>query len=116
MVAEIAKGAGQSAGSFADGLRVGTIAALFISDTLMQDLPGDPAKPMGDSPDCFEVSDSSGQAAVESLIETAFDLDRGVGRLIENAPHEPFPFGFETSRRPNCEVYGWGISAREGLR
>jgi hypothetical protein len=50
LVAKMAKCAGQSAGSFADGVRVGTVAALFISDTLMQDLAGDPDKADGRQP------------------------------------------------------------------
>src|SRR5208337_2971464 len=44
-------------------------------------------------PYCFEVSNSPGQTAVKSLIGTAFGVDRGVGRLVENAPHVAIAFG-----------------------
>src|SRR5437879_12139482 len=86
LVAKMAERADKSAGTLSDSLGVGAMSLFLVPDTLVQDLPCDPAEPMGDSPYCFEVSDSCGQTAVQSLIGTAFGLYRGVGRLIENAP------------------------------
>ena len=43
LVAEAAKVSDESAGTLADCLRIGAMAALFVSNTLVQDLPCDTA-------------------------------------------------------------------------
>jgi hypothetical protein len=93
LVPKIAESADQFAGALSDCLGVRTLPPFFVADTLIQDLPRDPAKSMGNSPYCFEVSNSPGQTAVKSLIGTAFGVDCGVGRLVENAPHVAIALG-----------------------
>ena len=76
---------------FPDHLRstaLGTVfgdgrSAFLIRDLVVQDLPHQAAEPVGDRPDRLGVSESDDQAPIHELEDTAFGLDRGIGRLIE---------------------------------
>src|SRR5437879_5406192 len=53
----------------------------------MQNLPDQPTKAMGNRPDGLWVPQARYQTAIHNLEDASFDLDRGVGTLIENASH-----------------------------
>jgi len=52
---------------------------------------------MGNRPDGLIMSQARDRAAIDSLEDTSFGPGRGVGRLVENAPHEGRPL-------PNIEA------------
>jgi len=64
----------------------------LITDPAMQNYPDQPAEPMGNRPDGLLVSQARHQAAIHDLEDASFDLDRGVGTLIENTPHVAVAF------------------------
>ncbi len=53
----------------------------------MQNDPDQATEPMGDGGDGLIVSQARHQSAIDDLENGSFRLDRGVGSLIENAPH-----------------------------
>jgi hypothetical protein len=61
-------------------------AAFLVTDPSVQNLPDEPAKAMGDYPDCLIVSEARYIPSVEDLEDASFVFDRRVGGLIENAP------------------------------
>ena len=69
---------------FADGR-----SAFLVPDALVQNLPDQTTQPMGNGPDGLRVPEARHQTSVGQLEDTAFGLDRRVGRLIEQASHLP---------------------------
>jgi hypothetical protein len=61
--------------------------SLFVTHTAMENDPDEAAKPMGNGPDRLIVSQARYQSAIEDLENGSFRLGRGVGSLIQNAPH-----------------------------
>ena len=53
----------------------------------MENDPDETAEPMGYSPDSLIVSQARYQSAIDNLENGSFRLGRGVGGLIQNAPH-----------------------------
>ena len=53
----------------------------------MQNHPDQSAELMGDSPDGLIVPQARQQPPVQDLEDTAFEFDRRVGTLAEEAPH-----------------------------
>ena len=86
---------------FADHLRRASVCALFrdgwaaffVGDTLVQDLPHEPAQPVGDGPDRLGVSEPNHESSIHELKDTPSGLDRRVGGLIEQATHLPIAMG-----------------------
>ena len=74
-------------------------ASFFVTDSLVQDLPDQAAKPMGNHSDRLIMPQPRHIAAIEDFEDASFLLDRGVGGLIENAAH-----GAVTLRRPVAVV------------
>src|SRR6516225_10157212 len=62
-------------------------ASFFVTDSLVQDLPDQAAKPMGIHSDRLIMPQPRHIAAIEGFEDASFLLDRGVGGLIENAAH-----------------------------
>jgi len=56
LVSEVAKFPKQFGRPFLDSSRVGSVPKLDVPDTLMQNLPGQPAEAMGYRPNRFVVS------------------------------------------------------------
>ena len=56
-------------------------------DSLVQNFPDEAAKAMGDYPDRLLVAQTRHIAAIENLKDASFVFNRGVGSLIEDAPH-----------------------------
>src|SRR5450631_2489907 len=88
-VPEAAEIANQPGGALASGLNGRLFTPFLVPDAFMQDLPCDPAKPMGHRPDGFEVSQPRDQTTVERLVDAAFGFDCRVGCLTENSSHVP---------------------------
>jgi hypothetical protein len=61
-------------------------APLLVADSLVQNLPDQAAKPMGNQSDRLLVPQARYIPAVEDLEDASFILDRGIGRLVEKAP------------------------------
>jgi hypothetical protein len=53
----------------------------------MENDPDEAAKPMGNGPDGLIVAQARYQSAIDNLENGSFRLGRGVGGLIQNAPH-----------------------------
>jgi hypothetical protein len=53
----------------------------------MENDPDEAAKPMGNGPDGLIVPQARYQSAIDDLEDGSFRLGRGVGSLIQNAPH-----------------------------
>jgi hypothetical protein len=53
----------------------------------MKNDPDETAKPMGNGPDGLIVSQARYQTAIDNLENGSFGLGRGIGSLIQNAPH-----------------------------
>jgi len=53
----------------------------------VQDDPDQPTKPMGNGSDGLFVSQARHQTAINNLEDASFNLNCGIGRLIENPPH-----------------------------
>jgi hypothetical protein len=62
-------------------------AAFFITDIVVQNLPDQPANPMRDGPDGLLVFQAHLQTAKHYFEYASFHFYRGVGSLIQNAPH-----------------------------
>jgi len=59
----------------------------------MENDPDEAAKPMGNGPDGLIVSQAGYQSATDNFENGALRLGRGVGRLIQNAPHVAVALG-----------------------
>src|SRR6516165_10634031 len=64
-------------------------ASFLVPDALVQDQPDQAAQPVGDQADRLLVPEPGHVAAIEELEEGAFGFRRGIGRLVEQAPHLP---------------------------
>src|SRR4029450_1187167 len=64
-------------------------ASFLVPDALMQDLPDQAAQPVGNHADRLVVPEPRDIAAIEDLEDGPFRFHRGVGRLVEQAPHLP---------------------------
>ena len=93
VVTEIPECLRELGGALAYGLRVGAESSFLISNALVQNLPCQPAEPIGDGPDRLVVPKPPDEAPVQSFKNAAFGLDRGVGHLIKDAPHGPVSLG-----------------------
>src|SRR4029453_10420243 len=62
-------------------------ASFLVPDALMQDLPDQAAQPVGNHADRLGVPEARDIAAIEDLEDRPFRFPRGVGRLVEQAPH-----------------------------
>ena len=119
LIPKAAQFSDQSVSAFLDRVRVGTIAAFFVVDTFMQNLPDDSAQAVSNGPDRLEMTPPWGQPPINtlplaftaalaawlrrrrmcllplgelSLVETsALPLDRG-----NTPPKRPFGRGRET--------------------
>ena len=58
----------------------------------MQNDPDQATEPVGDGADGLIVSSARHQSAIDDLENGSFRFDRGVGSLIENAPHVAVTF------------------------
>ena len=58
-------------------------APFFVTNSLMQDQPDQPALSMGDHPDGLIVSEARDRAAIHNFEDASFGSSCGVGRLIE---------------------------------
>lgn len=67
-------------------------ATFLVADALVENLPDQATKPMGHDSDRDVVAQARHVTPVEESEDTAFELDRRVGRLIENAPHMTVTF------------------------
>ncbi len=65
------------------GLRINRLPEFDESGSLVQDVPDDPAEPMGDGPDGLDVSESNNQALEQRLQAAAFGPGCGLGGLTE---------------------------------
>jgi DNA-binding winged helix-turn-helix (wHTH) protein len=65
-------------GLFGDGW-----APFFVTNSLVQDQPNQPALSMGNGPDGLVVSQARDRAAIHDLEDASFGSNSGVGRLIE---------------------------------
>src|SRR5215831_8130290 len=75
------------------GLLANRWAAFLVTDSPMQDLPDQAAKPVGDHTDRLIMPQARHIAAIEVLEDAPFVLDRRVGGLIEKAPQGAVPLG-----------------------
>ena len=64
-------------------------ASFLIPDALVQNQPDQAAQPVGDQADRLLVPEPRHLAAIEELEEGAVGFHRGIGRLVEQAPHLP---------------------------
>ena len=76
-----------SLGSFAN-----VRAAFLIMDALVEDLPNQATKPMGNHGDCLLMAHARYIAAVEDLKDASVPLGGGQSSLIEKAAHVPVAF------------------------
>jgi hypothetical protein len=58
-------------------------APFFVTKSLVQDQPNQPALSMGNGPDGLVVSQARDRAAIHDLEDASFGSNSGVGRLIE---------------------------------
>jgi hypothetical protein len=58
-------------------------APFFVTNSLVQDQPNQPALSMGNGPDGLVVSQARDRAAIDNLEDASFGLYGCVGRLIE---------------------------------
>ena len=65
-------------------------ASFLVTDFLVQNLPDQPTKPMGNRPDSLIVSEARHQTAIHHLEDTSLGFHRRVGSLVENASHGNF--------------------------
>src|SRR4029077_6304268 len=61
--------------------------SFFVTDSLVQDQPDQPTLSMGNRPDDLVMSQARDRAPIHNLEDASFGPGRGVGRLVENAPH-----------------------------
>src|SRR5207245_9954693 len=95
MVAEATELSAHFCSACPSGLLAYRRAPFVVTHTLMQNLPYKPTKTMGDCPDGLFETEARQQPPKHNLEDAAFDLDRGVGGLIEKTTHEAVTF-----RRP----------------
>src|SRR5713101_4191793 len=62
-------------------------APFIVTDSLVQNQPDEPTKPIANCADGLIVSQAWHQAAVHDFEDASFVLDRSICGLIENAPH-----------------------------
>src|SRR4029450_14086384 len=62
-------------------------ALFLVPKALVQDLPDQAAQPVGNHADRLVVPEPRDIAAIEDLEDRPFRFHRGVGRLVEQAPH-----------------------------
>ncbi len=93
LIAQSAKTARQSLGALAFGPGRGFAAGLHEAHSLMQNLPDQTAQAVGNGPDRALVAETRQQTTEHGLEMAAVFLDRGVGRLIENAAQVAVAFG-----------------------
>ena len=76
-----------------DDLRTTVGTAFLVGNALVQNLPDQPAEPVGDCPDRLAVSEPWDQTAVMGFEDAALGPHGGVSRLIQDVPHLPVPLG-----------------------
>jgi hypothetical protein len=62
-------------------------APFVVTDSLVQNQPDEPTKPIANCADGLIVSQARHQAAVHDFEDASFVLNRSIGGLIENASH-----------------------------
>jgi hypothetical protein len=62
-------------------------APFFVTDSLVQDQPDQATLSMGNGPDGLIVSQVRDRAAIHNIEDASFRPGRGVGGMIEKAPH-----------------------------
>src|SRR5215472_9606368 len=86
-IAKTSKFTDHSPGTLALGLFASGWTSFLVTDSLVQNLPDQAAKPVGNDPDRDVVAQARQVAPVEEGEDTAFEFDRRVGRLVEEASH-----------------------------
>src|SRR6266702_3629552 len=69
------------------GLLANRRASFFVTDSLVQNLPDQSAKPVSNYSDRLIVPQARYVPAIEDLEDASFIFNRSVGSLIEDAPH-----------------------------
>ena len=92
-------------------------AAFLVTDFLVQNLPDQPTKPMGNRPDSLIVSEARYQTAIDHLEDTSFGFHCRVSSLVENAPHGAVALGRPVAVVHSCTlvVSGAGTNPRGEL-
>src|SRR5206468_4389787 len=73
---------------FADGR-----PALLVAHALVKNLPNQTTEPVSDGADRLGVAEARDEPAIHDREDGALGLHRGVGRLIQDAPHLSVAFG-----------------------
>ena len=82
---------------FADHLGGASLRSLFgdggapflVGHAFVQNLPDEPAEPVGNRANGLRVTEAHDKATIHQLEDAALGLDRGIRRLIEEPAHLP---------------------------
>ena len=86
------------------GLLTDRWTSFLVANSLVQNLPDQAAKPVGNHADRLIVPEARHIPTIEDLEEASFVFDRGIGRLIEDAAHLTVAL-----RRPIAVAYSRGL-------
>jgi hypothetical protein len=76
-----------------------------VTQTLMQNLPDQPAETMGDCPDGLFETEARQQPPKHNLEDATLDFDCGVGGLIQKTPHEAVTLRRSVTRRDSGALF-----------